>query len=99
MAFASILVHAGLDHTSDPRIQLAVDLADQQHIISSYRQPSSYVPVHARSAAPCSSIEMQAAIEIEDLAGDETGHGRDEECDAMSEFLRLAEAADRNLLQ
>ena len=28
MAFASILVHAGLDHTSDPRIQLAVDLAD-----------------------------------------------------------------------
>jgi len=28
MAFASILVHAGLDHTSDSRIQLAVDLAD-----------------------------------------------------------------------
>ena len=28
MAFASILVHAGLDQTSDPRIQLAVDLAD-----------------------------------------------------------------------
>lgn len=28
MAFASILVHAGLDRMSDPRIQLAVDLAD-----------------------------------------------------------------------
>lgn len=27
MAFASILVDAGVDQTSDPRIQLAVDLA------------------------------------------------------------------------
>lgn len=42
---------------------------------------------------------METAVEVEDLAGDETRERMQEEAHAMGELFRLAEAADRNLLE
>ena len=45
------------------------------------------------------SVEMQAGVEVENLAGDETRQRRQEEAHAMCEFFRLAESPDRYLLE
>lgn len=44
--------------------------------------------------AVAASVDQQAAVKIEDLAGDESGKRGDQEGDAVGAFLRLAEAAD-----